>query len=77
MKMDSHNGDIYAFANASQTIVKLVQYDKNGASLHKKHTNTPVDWPPYDGKSSVLEGSRAKQFLDDIKLPKGILKKPE
>jgi hypothetical protein len=77
MNMDSHNGDVYAFANTSKKLVKLVQFEKTGANLYKKHTNIPVDWPPYDGESSVLEGSRAKQFLDDIKLPKGILKKTE
>jgi hypothetical protein len=75
MKMDSHNGDVYAFANTSQTIVKLVQFDKTGANLYKKHTNSPIDWPPDDGKLSVLDGPQAKWFLEDVGLPKAILKK--
>jgi hypothetical protein len=75
MNMDSHSGDIYGFANSKQTLVKLVRFDKTGDSLYKKHANTPVDWPPYDGRASVLKGPQAKQFLEDAGLPKEILKK--
>jgi hypothetical protein len=75
MNMNSHNGDMYAFANSTQTLVKAVQFNKNGSTLYKMHTNSPVDWPPYDGKSSVLEGSQAKQFIEKIGLPKEILRK--
>jgi hypothetical protein len=39
------------------------------------YANSPVDWPRYDGQSSVLEGSQAKLFLEKIGLPQEILKK--
>jgi hypothetical protein len=74
MHMNSHSGDMYGFANSTQTIAKVIQHDETGAILYKKHSDTPFKWPQYDSGVSVLEGSQAKEFLADIGLPKEILK---
>jgi hypothetical protein len=77
MHMNSHSGDMYGFANSTQTIAKVIRFDKTGGTLYKKHSDTPFEWPPYDGKASILKGSQAEQFLADIGLPKEILKNKE
>jgi hypothetical protein len=73
--MNSHSGDMYGFANSTQTIAKVIQFDKTGGALYKKHSDIPFKWPQYDGETSILKGSQAKKFLEKIGLPKAILKK--
>jgi hypothetical protein len=60
---------------STKMLIKLIQFVITGAILYKKHSTSPIEWPQYDGETSVLEGSQAKKFLKQIGLPKEILKK--
>ena len=65
---DPNDGNIYAFSNKTQMIVKLVKRQDDGIVLYKKRFDSPIKWPEYDKSSIILSEKESARFLKEIGL---------